>query len=102
MPQHTLGDYGAGVWSVETADELSLFQYFQAIHAHYVILLGETYLKHIEDEIDRWRHVRYPFRDDDLGGIGDQMQWLRNQIDSYHPPGQADLKHYETNGGEPR
>lgn len=96
-----IGDYAAGQWSVRTSQSLRVFDSIQAIHAEYVVLAGEDYVTHIEAELDRgFRNVTYPFRSDDLGGVGDQMGWLREQIDTYHPPGQAGLQHYETDGGE--
>jgi len=97
-----IGDYEAGRWSVLTAGEIRTSLSFRAIHAHYVVLVGETYLQHIEEALtSEARHIEFPFRDDDLGGIGDQMQWLREEIDNYHPPGQAELEHYAvTDGGD--
>ncbi|MCU4926905.1 hypothetical protein OB905_13100 [Halobacteria archaeon AArc-dxtr1] len=89
-----IGDYEAGKWSVQTSQSISLFASFQAIHTHYVVLAGEDYVGHIEEQLQKLRHVAFPFRSDDLGGNGDQMGWLREEIDTYHPPGQADLGHY--------
>lgn len=97
-----IGDYEAGVWAVETAQSLSVWTSFKIPYTHYVVLAGEDYVghRHIEDELDRRQHVAFPFRRDDLGGIGDQQGWLREEIDSYHPPGQADIQHYAaTDGG---
>jgi hypothetical protein len=96
-----IGDYEAGKWAVRTSNAISVFDSVQAIHAHYVVLAGEDYVTHIEDELANLRHVEFPFRSDDLGGIGDQMGWLREQIDTFHPPGQAGLQHYvATDGGQ--
>lgn len=97
-----IGDYEAGKWAVETSQSLSVFDSFQAIHAEYVVLAGEDYVTHIEDELQSgFRDVAFPFRSDDLEGNGDQMGWLRAQIDTYHPPGQSDLQHYAaTDGGQ--
>jgi hypothetical protein len=98
-----IGDYEAGKWAVETSQSLRVFDSFQAIHAEYVVLAGETYVSHIEDELQSGsRDVAFPFRSDDLEGVGDQMQWLRKQIDAYHPPGQSDLKHYAAADGGQR
>lgn len=94
-----IGDYEAGKWAVRTADSIGVFDSVQAIHSHYVVLAGEDYVTHVEDALQRLRHVRFPFRRDDLGGNGDQMAWLREQIDSYHPPGQSDLQHYAAAAG---
>ena len=97
-----IGDYQAGKWAVQTSQSLRVFDSFQAIHARYVVLAGEDYVTHIEEELKRGsRPVAFPFRADDLAGNGDQMGWLREQIDTDHPPGQADLHHYAaTDGGE--
>jgi hypothetical protein len=97
-----IGDYEAGKWAVKTSNELSVFNSFQAAYARYVVLAGEDYITHLEDELTSGhRDVSLPFRRDDLEGIGDQQRWLRNEIDTHHPPGQADLQHYAaTDGGE--
>ncbi|WP_058997768.1 DUF6884 domain-containing protein [Haloarcula sp. CBA1127] len=96
-----IGDYEAGKWSVNTSNEIRVFDSFQAVYASYVVLAGEDYVRHIEDELaSGHRRVSFPFRSDDLGGIGDQQGWLREQIDSYHPPDRADLDHYGAVGGE--
>lgn len=95
-----IGDYEAGKWAVRTSRSINVYDSFRAIYAHYVVLAGEDYVTHIEDQLQRLRYVRFPFRSPDLGGIGDQQRWLREQIDTYHPPGQADLGHYaRTDGG---
>lgn len=96
-----IGDYEAGKWAVQTSQSLRVFDSFQAVHARYVVLAGEDYITHIEDELTRGhRTVAFPFRSDDLDGNGDQMGWLREQIDTYHPPGQADLEHYAPTDGQ--
>lgn len=96
-----IGDYEAGVWAVETAQSLSVWSSFHIPYAHYVVLAGEDYVghRHIEEQLGRLRHVSLPFRSDDLKGIGDQQRWLRNEIDSYHPRGQAGLDHYAVADG---
>lgn len=93
-----IGDYEAGVWAVETAQEISTYTSFKIPYAQYVVLAGEDYVghRHIDDALNGLRHVSFPFRQDDLTGIGDQQRWLRKQVDTYHPPGQADLEHYAT------
>ena len=97
-----IGDYEAGVWAVETAQSLSVWTSFKIPYTHYVVLAGEDYVghRHIEDELNRLRHVAFPFRRDDLEGIGDQQRWLREEIDTYHPPGQAGLDHYTVADGD--
>lgn len=91
-----IGDYEAGRWAVRTGMEFQTWASFQAIHAHYVVLAGEDYVGHIEEYLEASaRHIEYPFRSDDLGGIGDQMGWLREEIDTWHPPGQTDVAHWE-------
>jgi len=98
-----IGDYEAGVWAVETAQSISVWTSYKIPYTHYVVLAGEDYVghRHIEAELERRQHVRFPFRRNDLEGIGDQMNWLRDAIDSYHPPGQSDLEHYApANGGQ--
>ena len=99
-----IGDYEAGVWAVETAQSLSVWTSFKIPYTHYVVLAGEDYVGHrpIQDELESLRHVSFPFRQDDLGGIGDQQQWLRKEIDTYHPPGQAGLDHYAVADGGAR
>jgi hypothetical protein len=98
-----IGDYQAGKWAVNTSNEIRVFDSFQAVYARYVVLAGEDYVTHIEDELTTGhRTVSFPFRSDDLGGIGDQQRWLRQQIDSYHPPGQAGLDHYAVADGGDR
>lgn len=97
-----IGDYEAGIWAVETAQEISLYTSFKIPYTQYVVLAGEDYVghRHIENQLGRLRHVSFPFRSDDLTGIGDQQRWLREEIDTYHPPGQAGLDHYAaTDGG---
>jgi len=89
-----IGDYEAGKWSVNTAGEFDFYDSVNAAYARYVILAGEDYVKHIEAKLQKQRYIEFPFRDDNLGGIGDQMGWLRSEIDNYHPPGQSDLNHY--------
>jgi len=98
-----IGDYEAGVWAVETAQEIATYTSFKIPYTQYVVLAGEDYVghQHIEDALNSLRHVSLPFRRDDLEGIGDQQRWLREEIDSYHPPGQAGLDHYAVaDGGE--
>jgi len=97
-----IGDYEAGKWSVRTSNSLETYKSFQSVHARYVVLAGEDYVKHIEDTRDSWPNVEYPFRSDDLGGIGDQMGWLRDEVDTHHPPGQANLESFAiaTDGGQ--
>jgi hypothetical protein len=100
-----IGDYEAGIWAVETAREINTWTSFKIPYTQYVVLAGEDYVghRHIEDQLGRLRHVSLPFRSDDLRGIGDQQRWLRNEIDTYHPRGQAGLDHYAVaDGGEDR
>jgi hypothetical protein len=97
-----IGDYEAGVWAVETAGDIYTWTSFKTPYTEYVVLAGEDYVdhRHIEEQLSRLR-VSYPFRSDELSGIGDQQRWLRNEIDSYHPRGQAGLDHYAvSDGGE--
>lgn len=97
-----IGDYEAGVWAVETAQSIRVWTSLHIPYAHYVVLAGEDYIghRHVEAELERQRHVDFPFRRDDIQGIGDQQAWLREAIDTYHPPGQAGLEHYAaTDGG---
>jgi hypothetical protein len=90
-----IGDYEAGKWAVQTAQSFRVYNSFQAAHARYVVLAGENYVVHIEEELKRGhRKMSFPFRQNHLKGIGDQQHWLREEIDSYHPPGQSDLGHY--------
>lgn len=99
-----IGDYEAGIWAVETAQSIYTWTSFHIPYVHYVVLAGEDYVghRHIEQQLGRLRHVSFPFRSDDLTGIGDQQRWLRQKIDNYHPPGQAGLEHYAADGGRPR
>lgn len=91
-----IGDYEAGKWAVRTGLEFQTLASFKAIYAEFVILAGEDYVGHIEEYLEaNTRRVTYPFRADDLEGIGDQQSWLRSEIDSWHPPGQADISHWE-------
>lgn len=91
-----IGDYQAGRWAIRAGMEFQTWASFQAIHAHFVVLAGEDYVGHIEEYLEAsTRHIEYPFRSDDLEGIGDQMGWLREEIDTWHPPGQADIAHWE-------
>lgn len=96
-----IGDYEAGKWSVQTSQSLETFKSFQSIHARFIVLAGEDYVKHLESTLGSWSNVEYPFRSDDLGGIGDQMGWLRDEVDTHQPPGQANLENFAiaTDGG---
>jgi hypothetical protein len=96
-----IGDYEAGVWAVETAKEIATYASFKIPYTQYIVLAGEDYVghRHIEDALNSLRHVSVPFRRDDLKGIGDQQSWLREETDTYHPPGQAGLDHYSVTDG---
>lgn len=94
-----LSDYNLGKWSVRTSTEISTALSFKNPYTEVVLLMGSSYLDHIEERAwSRVRKVIRPF--EGTSGIGEQMGVLREKIDTYHPPGQSDLQHYaRTDGG---
>jgi len=89
-----IGDYEAGVWSERTSNQIDMRLSFWNPTTTVVLLLGQNYERHIQDRVFRQvRDVERPFAD--TAGIGEQQQWLREQIDEYHPAGQSDLGHWE-------
>lgn len=88
-----IGDYAAGKWSVRTTRAISTTLSFWNPTTTAVLLLGQDYLKHIEDSaFATIRHVETPFEDTD--GLMDQMGMLREAIDDYQQPGQAEIEYF--------
>ena len=89
-----IGDYAAGKWAVRTSRSISTMLSFWNPYSSVVLLAGQDYLKHINDDVFRQvRAVERPFEDTD--GIMEQMQLLRTEIDTYHPAGQSDIEHWQ-------
>jgi hypothetical protein len=89
-----IGDYEAGKWAVRTSRSISMVLSFWSPYSSVVLLAGQDYLEHINDDVFRQvRAVERPFEDTD--GIMEQMQLLRTEIDTYHPAGQSDIDHWQ-------
>lgn len=84
----TLGDlspYERGRWAERTQGQMECFLSFLNRNVTVYVLMGEDYAKHFDaiwERIDRGSHGRVirPFRE--TNGIGEQMRWLRDQIDA--------------------
>lgn len=88
-----IGDYQAGKWSVRTSQEISTALSLWTYTTTAVLLLGQNYQEHLEDwAFATIRHVETPF--EDTSGLMDQMGWLRDEIDNYQPPGQAEIEDF--------
>ena len=88
-----IGDYEAGKWSVRVSRSISMRLSFWNATTTAVLLMGSEYREHIQESaFSSIRNVERPF--EGTSGIGDQMGWLREEIDTYHPPGQSDIDHF--------
>jgi hypothetical protein len=80
-----LSPYERGRWAERTQGKMEGFLSFLNTNVTVYVLMGEEYAQHFTDiweRIDRGIHGRVirPFRD--TNGIGEQMAWLREQIDA--------------------
>lgn len=72
-----LSDFERGRWSVIVTRELT--NMYLTVYSHnteIVVLAGKDYAELLDFE--DWRDVRYPFQE--CSGIGEQMQWMKQQI----------------------
>jgi len=77
-----IGDKQAEEWGSRTRDELHEFLTGFTAPGTVVVLAGEDYGSRVESKLEQteWS-VEWRFRQEDLRGIGKQMQWLSEQTD---------------------
>lgn len=83
-----LSDYELGRWAERACQTVKGKLRFYSPWTRPVVLAGEKYAQHIEDALPDDR-TEWPFRKDDLKGIGDQMSWLKEQAEKPQDPGQS-------------
>ena len=80
-----LSPYERGRWAERTQNTMDLYLSFLNVNATVYVLMGEEYAQHFEEVwegIDRGSHGRVIFPFQETTGIGEQMRWLREQIDT--------------------
>jgi len=88
-----IGDDKKKQWGIETAQELEAVDSEMPENTVYVMLAGEDYITPLEDSLRAYR-VEYPFRIKTIKGIGDQMGWLRSEIDEKQSSNQTEFSDF--------
>lgn len=92
VPRHDvyIGDENVIQWGEDTREELAEYHESRPDNTIYVILASGNYLKQIQPFLEDKRTFT-PFEDGNFGGNGDQMGWMRTQMDKYTDDSQTQL-----------